>query len=208
MALVAGAITLLLGALLLPTSDAGGMATLVIVRADDARWLTVALMFCLSAVGLLLGIPSLLVLFPRRGRRIGLVAVGMMTVAGAGLAAFGMLLAFVRALALEKAVRPATFDRATDEAAFQAMLTGWLVSFYLFELLLAVAVLRARTVPAWIPLLLVLHVAALPVQGLLPEQVARWSVLLVVLGLSGLAVGANQVADRLAGMGPRVLDRG
>jgi hypothetical protein len=207
MALVAGAITLLLGTLLLPSGDGGAAATLRVVQLEDQRWITVSVMYCIAAVGLLMGIPSLLVLFPRKGRRIGLLAVGLMTVAGAGLAGFGMLLAFFRALAVERAIRPATFEQATSEPGFQAMLLGWVASFYLFELLLAIAVLRARTVPFWIPLLLVVHVGMFFVQDYLPGDVSRWLILLTAVGLSGLAVAANQEADRDAGIGPLVVGR-
>jgi hypothetical protein len=207
MALVAGAITLLLGTLLLPTGDGGAAATLRVVQEEDQRAITVAVMFCASSVGLLMGIPSLLVLFPRKGRRIGIAAVAMMVVAGAGLAGFGMLLAFFRALAIEDAVVPATFEKAASESGFQAMLLVWVASFYLFELLLAIAVLRARTVPVWIPVLLVLHAALFFVADYLPDGVSRWLILLTAIGLSGLAVAANQEADRDAGVGPLVLGR-
>jgi hypothetical protein len=155
-----------------------------------------------------MGIPSLMVLFPGRGHRFGLAGVGMMIVAGAGLAGFGMLLMFLRALAVERAVRPETFEQATSESAFQALLLVWVASFLLFEVLLGIAALRAGTVPVWIPLLLVLHAGSFFVQDLLPDPVSRWLILLTALGLSGLAVTANQEADRDAGVGPLVVGRG
>ena len=63
-----------------------------------------------------------------------------------------MLLAFVRALVLEDAVSGHSLDTITQDTGLAVFLYGWIGFFVLGELLLAIALLIARSTPRWIPL--------------------------------------------------------
>lgn len=199
-ALVTGAIALMLGALLMPMGE-DTAAILEGIKENDQRWLTVAVMFGIASVGILMGLPAMVLLFPRRGHRVGMAGVAVMTMASAGLAGFGMILVFFQSLALRGALVPGRVEEATDSARFSVMLLGWAASFYVAELLLAIAVLRARSVPRWIPALLLLHVVSFGFQSVIPEDFPPLVIVFGAIGLSGLAVSANTEADRLSGLG-------
>jgi hypothetical protein len=193
---VTGAIAMLLGAQLLPEGDGAG-STLTVVRENDASWFGASLLFLLGGVAILIGLPCLLNLFPGRGRRIGLAALGVMGVSCAGTVGFAMLLVFVRALVLENGVREDAFDTVVSDPGLNAVLYGWIATFYLGELLLALAVLRARSAPWWIPGLLLLHVLLFPVSDMLPDELATASVVLYAVGLCGMAITANNTGEKM-----------
>lgn len=195
-ALVTGAIALLGGGILMPSGDGTG-ETLRMVEQQDGRWFAVAILFFIAGVGILVGLPSLLVLFPGRGRLTGLGGIGVMVMACAGTAGYAMLLVFFRALVLEDALVTTELDRVTDDPGLIGFLYAWIASLYLGELLLAIAVLRAATVPRWMPALLLVHVALLPFSQVLPDEVGSLSVLLIALALSGMAISANAEAGRV-----------
>lgn len=195
-ALVTGALSLFAGAVLLPSGEST-TETLRMVQDHDGRWFAVSILFFLAGVGILVGLPSLLMLFPGRGRRWGFAGVGAMAIACAGTAGYAMLLVFFRALVLEDAIKVSAMDRVTADPGLTGFLYSWIATFYLGELLLAIAVLRARTVPRWMPALLVLHVALLPVSSLLPEQLSTFTVVTTALAFSGMAISANSEAGRL-----------
>lgn len=58
-------------------------------------------------------------------------------------------------------------------------------------MLLAVGMLRARTVPRWVPALFLLHVAMLPLTGRVP-QLAGVGAIVVGVAFMGVAVHANE----------------
>ena len=76
-------------------------------------------------------------------------------------------------------------------------LVGWIVAFFLGELLLAIALLRARTTPTWVPVLLLLHVATIFVGRFLPDPLSKATVLLLAVALAGIAIQAV-TSDTLA----------
>lgn len=195
-ALVTGAISLFGGAVLLPSSE-NTAETLQMVQQQDGRWFAVAILFFVAGVCILVGLPSLITLFPARGRMTGFVGVAMMVVACAGTAGYAMLLVFFRALVLEDAIAVSALDRVTRDPGLTMFLYGWIASFYLGELLLSVAVLRARSVPRWMPALLLVHVALLPMSSVLPDELRSLSSVLIAVALSGLAISANAEAGRL-----------
>ena len=75
------------------------------VNEDSGRWLAMAVMFFFASVALTLGLPAILTLFDRRGRRLGLAAVGVFTVGTIGTCGYAMLMVFFRALVEIGAVR-------------------------------------------------------------------------------------------------------
>lgn len=189
-ALVAGATALSVGAILNPSS--GDAADLIrAVREDGGVWMAIALLYFFAAAALTGGMPSILTLFDRRGMRTGLAAIGILTIGCVGIAGYAMVLAFVRALVIGRSIDPATFEDAVSEPGFAILLYGWVGAFYLGELLLAVALLRAGTTGRWIPALLLAHAALFPIGGLLPDTARALTALLVTVALSGVGITAN-----------------
>jgi len=197
-ALVAGATALSVGALLLPTGQETS-ETLAIAQEKNGQWLAVSLLFFLASVALTVGVPAILTLFDGRGSRLGLIAVSMFTVGAIGTAGYAMLLAFVRALVLEGEIGGHSLDDVTQDTGLAIFLFGWIAFFVLGELLLAIALLVARSTPRWIPLLLIAHVATVALGSFLPEDLESLSALLLTIALSG--IGINAATQREARMG-------
>ena len=107
--------------------------------------MAVSLLYFAASVALVIGLPAILTLFERRGFRTGLTAVGVFTVGCVGIAGFAMLLVFFRALVVTNAIDAETIDAVGSEAGLAAVLYGWIAAFYLGELLLSIALFRART---------------------------------------------------------------
>ncbi|WP_244930120.1 hypothetical protein [Nocardioides sp. W7] len=189
--LVTGAMALALASLLTPTGSSGS-ETLRMVREDDSRWLAVSAIYFLAAAMLIIGLPTLLVLVPDRGRYVGMAAMVSLAVGFIGIAGYAMLLAFFRALAVTDAIRDDSIDAVSEETGLRVFLYGWIVAFCLGELLLAAALLRAGSVPIWVPLLMLLHVVTIPLNPLLPDNVSRATILAFALALAATGIrGAN-----------------
>jgi hypothetical protein len=197
-ALVAGVTALALGAILLPTGNGGSSESLRLVEQNDGRWIAVSGLFFLASVAMTLGLPSILTLFDRRGSRLGMTALVVFAIGCIGTAGYAMLLAFFRALVLQNAIRDEAFTAVSKDAGLTAFLYGWVAAFYLGELLLALALLRAATTPRWVPWLLLLHVALLPMSGILPQPIRSGSVLVMAVGFAGIAITANNTDIELS----------
>lgn len=189
-ALIAGAVALSVSGVMLP--EASGAETLQVVEENSGQWMAVAALYFLASVGLTAGMPAVLTLFQERGARTGLTAVSVFTVGAVGVAGLAMLLAFIRALVVESEIAPEVFEAVITETGFTIFLYSWVACFYLGEVLLAVALLRARFTPVWIPFVLLAHVATFPARAVLPEEVSNLAVLLLTVALSGLGIAANQ----------------
>ncbi len=137
----------------------------------------------------------MLTLLGVRGGKLGLVGTGLLAVGCIGTAGYAMLLVFFRALVLAGSIESGGLDTLTQDVGLGAFLYTWIAAFYVGEALIAWALLLARTTPRWVPMMLLLHVASLPVSALLPEQLSQTTVLLVTIGLCGIGITAsNQVA--------------
>ncbi len=190
-ALVLGATALSVGALLTPRLSGENV---LLSDFADTRWLAVALLYFIASASLTVGMPSVITLFERRGGRLGLSAIGVFTIGTLGIAGYAFLIAFMRALAQEGGIGTVDLELVSDNAGLQAILYGWIGAFYLGELLLGIALLRASTAPKWVPIVLLVHVALFPVSSLLPPEVQSLTALLVTVGLCGVGVTANQHA--------------
>lgn len=190
--LLTGALALAAGAFLLPaTGDGDADTTLRIVQQEGGQWMAAAVILFLASVCLTLGLPAIMTLLQRRGWRIGVVSGVALEIGFIGTAGFAMLMVFFRALVETDAIVDKNFDAVASEAGLAAFLYVWIVGLYLGELLLAVALLRARTTPRWVPLALILHVATFPLGNVLPEYVGKATVLLLVAGFAGIAIQAT-----------------
>lgn len=188
-AFVTGAMALTFGSLLLP-SGSSTADTLQVARNEDGRWLAAAVIFFIASVALTLGLPAAMSLFDRHGRTLGMVSAVILAVGFLGTAGYSMLIVFFRAIALETQLTGAELDEAVHEMGLTVFLYGWIAGFYLGELLLAIALLRAGTTQRWVPLVLIAHVASLVVSSFLPHSLSSALVLLVAVGFSGVAIEA------------------
>jgi len=192
-ALVAGSVALATGWLLMPTIG-DPVDSLRIVQEHDGRWLVVAAMYFGAAIAMTLGLPTVLTLLGPRGAKRGLVGAGLLAVGFIGTAGYAMLLVLFRALALNGSIDGDRLGTLTDDVGLVSFLYSWIAAFYVGELLLAWALLLARSTPRWVPALLLLHVLSLPVSTLLPPQLSAAAVLLVAIGFCGIGITAsNQV---------------
>jgi len=188
-AFVTGVMALAFASLLSPESS-GAAATLEMVQKEDGRWLIVAVIYFVAAVGLTLGLPAVLTLFERKGRTLALISALALCMGFLGTAGYSMLMVFFRALAINAAVRTDRLDLVTEESGLVTFLLGWVAAFVIGEVVLAVALLRARSTPRWVPLVLLAHVATIFVSGLLPPLLAKSTVLLLAVGFAGVAIQA------------------
>jgi len=187
--LVIGATALAVASLLLPSYAEAAM-TVQMAPSQAGLWLAVAVLYFFAGIMLTLGMPSILTLFRVRGARFALTAVGIFTASAAGTAGFAMLLMFVRALVMNDAIPDATVLDVTHDTGLTGFLYIWIGALVLGELLLALALLRARATPRWIPVVLLVHVALLVVAPYLPDFIGSASPLLVLVALSGLGIRA------------------
>lgn len=185
--LLTGSLALALGTLLLPSSD-GSADTLRIVEEQGGRWLAAAAMYVVASVFLTLGLPTILTTFEQRGRRLGFVAGVVLEFGFIGTAGYAMLMVFFRSLVETGAIVGQDLEQVVQDAGLRVFLYGWIAGFVVGELLLGIALLRARTLPRWVPLALLLHVATILVSSLLPDVLARATILLFVAAMAGVAI--------------------
>jgi hypothetical protein len=197
-ALVIGAMALVFGSLLNP-QEAGATAaqTMQVVGREGGRWLGMSVMYFGASVGLTLGLPALLSLFVKRGRRLGLLAVAVFAVGVIGTSGYAMLLVFFRARVKAGALQNSKLEEVTADNGLGIFLYGWIAGFYLGLLLIALALFASKRTATWVPALLVVFVVLFPFS----EQIGRVGQVLQVMGLAvaftGIAVTAvNQVHER------------
>lgn len=188
--LLTGALALALGSLLIPSSD-GGTDTMRIVEDQGGQWMAAAAIYLVASVFLTLGLPTTLVLLQGRGRTLGLVSAVVLEFGFIGTAGYAMLMVFFRALVRTHTIVGQAIDDVAQDAGLRVFLVAWIAGFVLGELLLGLALLRARTVPRWVPLVLILHVVAVVVSTLLPDPVGKATILLFVAGMAGIAITAT-----------------
>lgn len=188
--LLTGALALCLGSVLLPQGD-DVAESLRIVQDQGAQWMAAAAVLFLSSICLTLGLPAILSLLQRRGWTLGMISGIVLEVGFIGTAGYAMLLAFFHTLVVTGSLKSRGIDEVSSDPGLLAFVYVWIAGFYLGELLLAIALLRAGTVPRWVPVALVLHVVSLPVGALLPGWVSKAALLLLVLGFAGIAVQAG-----------------
>ena len=201
-ALVIGVMALVFGSLLNPVdAEASSADTMRIVTQEGGRWLGMAVMYFGSSVALTLGLPSVLSLFTTRGRRTGLLAVGVFSIGVIGTAGYAMLLVFFHALVKQGAVEDAKLEDVTADIGLSIFLSSWIAGFYLGLLLLAVALFIAKRTPVWVPILLLVFVAMFPFSA----QIGKVGQVVQVMGLAvaftGIAIAAvNQVHSGRVGV--------
>jgi hypothetical protein len=203
-ALVIGVMALVFGSLLNPAPpDATTAETMRQITVAGGRWLGMSVMYFVASVAMTLGLPALLSLFVTRGRRIGVLAVGVFTVGVIGTCGYAMLLVFFRALVNARAVDDANMQAVTEDAGLSFLLAVWIGGFYLGLLLVAVALFVARRTPVWVPGLIVVFVALFPVAAHIGRVGQVLQVMALAVAFTGVAVAAvNDVHARRAARQP------
>jgi hypothetical protein len=191
-ALVIGAMSLVLGAVLNPLTGQGGRAaaTLRAAGESDTRWLGMSVMYFLASIFLTLGLPALLSLFVRRGRSLGVVSVGVFALGTIGLSGFAMLMVFLRTLVTGGMLKTDNLDGLDEDLGLAIFLYGWIVGFYLGILLIAIALFVARKTPVWVPVLLVLFVAVMPISSQFGRVGSALQVLTLAIAFTGIAIAS------------------
>lgn len=193
--LLTGALALCLGGFLLPQSDSSA-ESLRIVQENDGQWMVAAVVLFLGSICLSLGLPAILTLFQRRGWTLGVISAVVLEIGFIGTAGFAMLMGFFRALVNTETIKAQGLDEIATDAGLAIFLYAWIAGLYLGELLLAFALLRARTTPRWVPFALIAHVLTFPISELLSEYLSKATVLLLVLGFAGVAIQATSPQNR------------
>ena len=194
-ALVIGVMALVFGVLLNPAdADTSSTETMRLVSEEGGRWLGMSVMYFGASVALMLGLPAMLSLFTSKGRKVGLLAVGVFSIGVIGTAGYSMLLVFFRALVKADAVEDAKMEQVASDNGLSLFLYGWIAGFYVGLLLIALALFLAKKTPIWVPLLIVFFVAMFPFVA----QLGRIGQTLQVMGLAvaftGIAIAAvNEV---------------
>jgi len=147
-------------------------------------------MFVLGSLGLTLGLPSVLTLFERRGRRLGLTALAVFAVGTIGTSGYAMLMVFFRAIVVSGALRAGALEEVTREPGLVVFLNGWIIGFYGGIALLAIALYVARAVPRWVPALLVVFVGLLPFVAQLGRVGSAVQVMSLAVAFTGIAMAA------------------
>lgn len=207
-ALVIGVMSLVLGQMLNPAGPDDSPAAQVLVAADnEGRWLAMSILYFIGAGALALGMPAVVTLFQeRRGRGLGLVGAAVFTVGCVGVGGIAAMMLMFRSLAITafqgptpETPRPTQeitlMTQALEEPGLAISLSVWAYGFMLGVLLLALAMLRGKRVPTWIPLLLL---GFLVVQVVVPlvdhETFSRVSsaggLILLAGGFTGMATNA------------------
>jgi hypothetical protein len=190
-ALVVGAMSLVFGTLLNPqTASSSGAQTIRIVDEASGQYLAMAVMFFFASVALTFGLPAILSVFDRKGRRLGLVGVGVFTIGTVGTCGYAMLQVFFRALVEIGALRGTELDMVAKDTGLSMFLFTWIGGFYAGVLLIAIALFVARNVPRWIPALMVAFVAVLPFASHLGRVGMAAQVLALAVAFTGIAMAA------------------
>src|SRR5690606_29679908 len=111
----------------------------------SGTWTTPAMMLLLAALGFLAGISTVAALLHPRGFSLGIAGMLSIAVAGVLLAGFSMQLVLLRGLTMQETVTPDAMASVMDHGLQQGLLYACSAAFFLGELLLAWALMLART---------------------------------------------------------------
>lgn len=162
------------------------------VQSDDALWLMAAAAFFLASVGLTLGLPAIYSLLPPRLSSIGMVGLWVWSFGMIGTAGLSALLVLFRAVARELEPTVEQIEVLAADPGLTISALGFVGAFYFGELVVALVLLRGRTVGRWVPLLMLGHLAMEPAMRWLPDITRSLHAVMIGLALMGLAVKASE----------------
>jgi hypothetical protein len=190
-ALVIGVISLVFGSVLNPADMGATTDQLVtIVGEESEQWTAMAVLFLFASVSLVLGLPCVLMLFDRRGRRLGLVGVSLLVVGSVATCGYATMMLLFRALVANGALEAGELGKLSSDRGLGTFLAVWVLSFYLGVLAVAVGLLRAGTTPRWVPLVLLAFVLAGPFSTSVGRVGAAVQVMALAVAFTGVAMTA------------------
>lgn len=167
--------------------DGGDIGTaLAVARENDGRWTAMSVLWSVSAAGFVLGCPCILMALERRGRKLGYAGVTMFAIGAVGLAGFAALSLVFRALALSGA-DPDLVTQVLNDPGLVVVETIWVAALVFGMTVIAVALLLGRTLPVWIPLVLLTFVAIQLLSDGIP-LLQRIGYLAIGIGFTGIAI--------------------
>ncbi|NUR06919.1 MAG: hypothetical protein HOQ22_09590 [Nocardioidaceae bacterium] len=190
-ALVVGAMSLVFATLLNPSTGGDStVETLEVASESGFRWLAMSVMFFLASFALTLGLPVILTLFERRGRKLGLTGVALFTLGAIGTCGYAMLLVFFRALVAADALNAHPLEEAAKDTGLVWFLYVWIGGFYGGLLLIAIGLLLAKTTPRWVPIVFIVFVVMLPVSSQLGRVGMAVQTMALAIAFTGVAMAA------------------
>jgi len=191
-ALVIGAMLLVLGTVLdpAPPGASAGQTFDALVR-QEGRWQASAVMYALASFALTLGLPTLVTRVGRAGRRLGLTGIAFLALGVIGTWGYAMLLLVMRAGVIHHVVRRGELGRLGQDPTLALFIDVWVAAFYGGVLMFAIALLLARSTPRWVPVLLVVFVALLPIGGQLGRVGTAATVMVFAVAATGIAMSAG-----------------
>jgi hypothetical protein len=191
--LVIGAMALTLAASMNPNpSGVDARQVLEVAMMPDGLWVGMAAALVLASIALMFGLPTLWTACGDRPGLLGVLALSVYSLGVLGCAGYAVLLVFVRALAVEDALRPGGLARVIGDDLVSLVLFGWVICFYLGGLLLALAMLRARRLAVWVPVVLLVTLALLPMASMLGRVGQVLQVLMLTVAFTGVATSVVQ----------------
>jgi hypothetical protein len=190
-ALVIGFMALVFGSVVNPSPSGRSLVqTMSVVDQEGGRWMAMSVMYFVAAVALTLGLPAVLSLFARRGRRLGMAGVALFTVGIIGTAGLSMLMVFFRALVDHDVLVGKGLNQVANDNGLAVFVTGWVIGFDGGLLLLAIALLVARKTAVWVPVVIIVFVALQPMAARTGRLVSTLEVLALAVAFTGVAIAA------------------
>ena len=173
-----------------PTSKVGQVVDAV--ETQDAAWLMASAAFFLASVALTMGLPAILTLIPERRQVVGLAGLWIWSIGTIGTSALAAFLILFRATVRAVELSPADVESLSGDPVLGISLLFVFGCFYLGELVVALTLLLASRLPRWIPVLLLVHIAAAPVNHLLPQELQGIQAIVLGAALMALAVRSTE----------------
>ena len=149
--------------------------------------------FFLASVALTMGLPAILTLMPAKRQVVGLVWLWIWSIGTIGTSALAAFLILFRATVRVVDISPTDVEELGRDHVMTLGLLFVFGAFYLGELVVALVLLLDSRLPRWIPALLLVHIAAAPVNHLLPQQLQGVQAVVLGGGLMALAVRSTEV---------------
>lgn len=191
-----GSLLLVLAFAVNPLSqDVDPTAALRSAERSNGRWLGMAAIMFIASVCLTFGVPSVLTLLTGRGHGVGVVGAGLFAIGTIGLSSYAMVLVVVRALVLRDLLTPKDVAWLMNDDAVAVFLGSWITAFLLGLVLLSAALFMARTVPMWVPVLVLVSLASQLVLGALGDFGTVLQFLALAVALTGVSMSAARAAQ-------------
>ena len=191
-----GSLLLVLAFAVNPLSqDVDPTAALRSAERSNGRWLGMAAIMFIASVCLTFGVPSVLTLLTGRGHSVGVVGAGLFAIGTIGLSSYAMVLVVVRALVLRDLLTPKDVASLMNDDAVAVFLGSWITAFLLGLVLLSAALFMARTVPMWVPVLVLVSLASQLVLGALGDFGTVLQFLALAVALTGVSMSAARAAQ-------------